>query len=936
MPNVPNNKRTQSDLICQTEECIKIGKFILANMNKTVNPCDDFYEYACGNWGNSNPMPSWQNVWNLFTLTSLNAYEQVRGILEARAEADDILPVKLAKKWYKACMNEEASSDKGLSSIVSIVSRIGGWPLAMEDGEWDLIDKTVEKVDKYYTNIIAKSSLFAYTVIPKSLSGECNKSYIEITMPILPLEDIIQSPRKRFYRFTGFYRNTIIRIAKRIAKQTGTVLSQEKLVKDVNDLINFEKELYKIQNIQGTKKEVDSLSIPSERYSSDMDKDINYDSTCNDEDQEESKKDNENFIVANKISKAGVIQKFNQSKCKREKYINMKIQEDKYMKKLNRNSKNHKNSSHNNFFGKMKRLLFRLKQISESRNSNKMNTQQAYSLKRQKRNVADDDRAFERQNKVIDKCLNPISLRSKLPSNKQCKVGQTKINKKYKLNKASEDDDSTENNSILNDSNKKYINGSTGNRREKNDILNIYYSNDDDEYNNSAKDSDENFELYRIDFEKISSKMTEYFKECFDNLFKEIDVNKDDIYVKSNLNKNQLLEYINLLHKTPSEVMANYVHWNFISRMFTLTFDMSDILLQLQKHFDASKLAPRWYRCVQDVKMTQTISYEYVKKYFPKEVSKANAMIDAVKTVTKIEIERSTWMNDHMKKDAEEKVDKMMKHIGYPEWYDNNTAVKNYYKGLKIVSQHFDNALSYKRYTNLRELQILSKEENEGDVWSNMSSFIANGVFFIQRNKIAIPAADFQFPLFSTLYPDALNFGLFGYIIGRKEFHDFDPTGRSYDKNGKKFKWDEQMDKEYITRADCFLKQYSSFSLEAENGTVQVYDNKNLDESISDYTDMHNLYKAFESWRKNKETPDAKIPGLEDYTEDQMFFLSKATTWCENIRPSYVVKQIKTDEHITGRIRVLGGLSNSEEFAKAFSCPVGSKMNPEEKCNIFR
>lgn len=34
--------------VCKTKECAAAAKFILDRMNATVDPCDDFYEFACG------------------------------------------------------------------------------------------------------------------------------------------------------------------------------------------------------------------------------------------------------------------------------------------------------------------------------------------------------------------------------------------------------------------------------------------------------------------------------------------------------------------------------------------------------------------------------------------------------------------------------------------------------------------------------------------------------------------------------------------------------------------------------------------------------------------------------------------------------------------------------------------------------------------------
>jgi len=79
------------------------------------------------------------------------------------------------------------------------------------------------------------------------------------------------------------------------------------------------------------------------------------------------------------------------------------------------------------------------------------------------------------------------------------------------------------------------------------------------------------------------------------------------------------------------------------------------------------------------------------------------------------------------------------------------------------------------------------------------------------------------------------------------------------------------------------------------------------------------------------EKRNMRLPGLSNYTLDQLFYISYASKYCNTGNEMNFIDDI----HSPGRFRVNGVVSNSKRFAKVFNCPINSRMNPENKCTLW-
>lgn len=106
---------------------------LLSYIDGNVAPCDDFYQFACGNFfrdTNSDDDKS-SSMKEIMDNILIN---QIREMIEVAVKKDDKPSVAKTKAFYRGCMNESGNDSQALKIMRDILKDIGGWPTI--DANW--------------------------------------------------------------------------------------------------------------------------------------------------------------------------------------------------------------------------------------------------------------------------------------------------------------------------------------------------------------------------------------------------------------------------------------------------------------------------------------------------------------------------------------------------------------------------------------------------------------------------------------------------------------------------------------------------------------------------------------------------------------------------------------------------------------------------------
>nr|XP_029535907.1 endothelin-converting enzyme-like 1 [Oncorhynchus nerka] len=319
----------------------------------------------------------------------------------------------------------------------------------------------------------------------------------------------------------------------------------------------------------------------------------------------------------------------------------------------------------------------------------------------------------------------------------------------------------------------------------------------------------------------------------------------------------------------------------------------------------------------------------FVKQHFSSHSrAKVQELVEDIKHSLDLRLQELDWMDEVTKEAARAKLQHMMVMTGYPDFLLKPELIDQEYGFDVDENTYFKNILNSIKFNIKMSVKKIHKQVDK-TAWL-LPPQALNAYYLPNKNQMVFPAGILQPTLYDPEFPQSLNYGGIGAIIGHELTHGYDDWGGQYDRYGNlKQWWTEESYKKFQKKAECIVKLYDNFTVynQRVNGRLT------LGENIADMGGLKLSYFAYQKWIR-EHGPERPLPGLK-YTHEQLLFIAFAQNWCMKRRSQSIYLQLLTDKHAPEHYRVIGSVSQFDEFARVFHCPKGSPMHPVDKCSVW-
>ncbi len=396
-----------------------------------------------------------------------------------------------------------------------------------------------------------------------------------------------------------------------------------------------------------------------------------------------------------------------------------------------------------------------------------------------------------------------------------------------------------------------------------------------------------------------------------------------------NVTEPAFLERLNReLEATPVAVWKAYLTWQLLesaSPWLSKPFGDESFAFRDKYLGGAAEAKPRAMRCLESTEalLGEPLGLEYARRYFPPAAkAKVREMAHNLLAVLKDDLGELKWMSDATRREALAKVESYDVMVGYPDMPGDYSALvvrRDAFWADVAAARRFGVEIDRKRVGQRTSRTIWQLPPSSPDAYID-----------VQLNLMALPAGFLQPPAFNLAASDAVNYGAIGIGVAHDLTHAIDALGKDFDATGQPRNWWAEPDWEAFQKVgQCTVDQYDGYAIEPG---VHLQGKQVLGEALGDLAGARLAYRALE--RSMQRHP---VPVIDGFSAEQQFFIAWGQFRGAEESPELQRQMAKGDPHPTARYRVIGPLSNSPEFQKAFGCKDGSPMvrPPEKRCGAL-
>ncbi|XP_033372701.1 kell blood group glycoprotein isoform X1 [Parus major] len=112
---------------CDAESDLALLERLLNSRNDTVNPCENFYKYACGRWEGKQSSRTREESLNVFDVLLEENLLILKRLLESPQSGVRGSAKEKAMQFYRSCMDTERIESQGAQPLKDFLNQVGGW-----------------------------------------------------------------------------------------------------------------------------------------------------------------------------------------------------------------------------------------------------------------------------------------------------------------------------------------------------------------------------------------------------------------------------------------------------------------------------------------------------------------------------------------------------------------------------------------------------------------------------------------------------------------------------------------------------------------------------------------------------------------------------------------------------------------------------------------